>query len=237
MPERVLVICAHPDDVDFGAAGTVAAWTKAGVGVEYCLVTSGDAGSDDRTLTSEAIAEVRIAEQRAAAEEVGVTELHLLGYRDGYLEVSLDLRRDLTRVIRKVRPDLVVAQSPERNLDRVYASHPDHLAAGAAAVAAVYPDARNPRFMPELLDEGYEPHAVPEMWLMAGSLAEPTSRVPVDITDTFDAKVAALRAHTSQTSHRADLEDMLRSWAAATAQACGLPEGRLAEVFRRVDTR
>lgn len=236
-PERVLVVVAHPDDVDFGASGSVASWTKAGVDVQYCLVTSGDAGSEDRHTTAEEIAAVRISEQRAAAAVVGVTELHLLGHRDGAVEANLALRRDIVRVIREVRPDLVVAQSPERNLDRIYASHPDHLAAGEATLAAVYPDARNPRSFPELLDEGFEPHAVREMWLMAGPLTPESSRVHVDITDTIDLKIAALRAHVSQTSHRDDLDEMIRGWSALTAAEVGLPEGRLAEAFRRIDTK
>ncbi|HTZ08097.1 MAG TPA: PIG-L family deacetylase, partial [Acidimicrobiales bacterium] len=141
---RILVVTAHPDDVDFGVAGSVAAWTKAGVAVSYCIVTDGDAGGSDRTVTRSSMATLRRQEQRAAAAEVGVSDVVFLGYPDGRLTPSIDLRRDISRQIRRVRPERLVAQSPERLWDRIGASHPDHLAAGEAAVASVYPDARNP---------------------------------------------------------------------------------------------
>ena len=236
-PARILVICAHPDDVDFGAGGSVAVWTRAGVEVSYCMITSGQAGSEDRALSADDIAAIRIEEQTAAAKVMGVTDLIWLGYPDGALESTVALRRDLSRVIRQVRPDRVVTQSPQLTLDRIYASHPDHLAAGTAVIAAVYPDARNPRAHPELLDEGHEPHAVGEIWIMGGAGARDDSRMIIDTTDVIDLKIEALRAHVSQTGHRADLADMIRSWGQATATDVGLPEGRCAEVFRRVDTR
>jgi LmbE family N-acetylglucosaminyl deacetylase len=237
VPRSILVICAHPDDVDFGAAGSVATWTRAGAEVTYCMVTSGQAGSDDRTQTADEIAANRVVEQTAAAATLGVTDLIWLGHSDGAVVSSLELRRDLSRVIRQVRPDRVVTQSPELNLDRIYASHPDHVATGTAALAAVYPDARNPHSHTELLAEGLEPHTVPEVWLMAGPTTVASSRVHVDTTDVIDLKISALRCHVSQTGHRADLDEMIRAWAALTAAECGLAEGRLAEAFRRVDTR
>jgi len=236
-PARILIVCAHPDDVDFGAGGSVAVWTRAGVEVTYCMITSGQAGSEDRTLSVEDIAAIRIEEQTAAAKVMGVTDLIWLGYPDGALEPTIELRRDLSRVIRQVRPDRVVTQSPQLTLDRIYASHPDHLAAGTATIAAVYPDARNPRSHPELLDEGHEPHAVDEIWIMGGAGANESSRMIIDTTDVIDLKVEALRAHVTQTGHRVDLAEMIRAWGEATAKEVGLPEGRSAEVFRRVDTR
>ena len=236
--ERVLVIMAHPDDVDFGSAGTVATWTDAGIDVTYCLVTSGDAGGSDLTQSYEDRASLREAEQTAAAAQVGVTDLRFLRHPDGRLEYNLDLRKALSRVIRQVRPQRVLTQSSERNVDRIYASHPDHLAVGQAAIAAVYPDARNPFAFPELLaDEGLEPWEVPEVWTQGGPEIPEHARVVVDITDQFDRKVAALRSHVSQTAHRADLDQMLRDWAAGNARLGNLPEGRLAEVYRRIDTR
>jgi len=135
-------------------------------------------------------------------------------------------------VIRQVRPDRVVAQSPERNWARVYASHPDHLAAGEAAACAVYPDARNPFAHPELLEEGWEPHTVPELWIMATERAD---RV-VDATAQFDRKLAALRAHRSQVGDGDHLDGLLRSWMRGTALAAGMPEGSLAEAFHVVET-
>jgi LmbE family N-acetylglucosaminyl deacetylase len=230
--ERILVVTAHPDDVDFAVAGSVALWTDAGVAVSYCICTDGEAGGSDRSLSREEMAAIRRDEQRQAAREVGVTDVTFLGYPDGRLIPSLDLRRDISRVIRQVRPDRVVAQSPERNWARVYASHPDHLAAGEAAACAVYPDARNPFAHPELLEEGWEPHTVPELWIMATERAD---RV-VDATAQFDRKLAALRAHRSQVGDGDHLDGLLRSWMRGTALAAGMPEGSLAEAFHVVET-
>ena len=231
-PERILVVTAHPDDVDFGAAGSIATWTDQGIQVSYCIVTDGDAGGFDEAVTRADMAVLRREEQTAAAAEVGVTDLHFLGYPDGRLVPSLELRRDISRVIRQVRPQRVVTQSPQRNWQRIFASHPDHLATGEAALCAVYPDSRNPFAHPELLAEGFEPHTVAEVWLMGG----PEPDAVVDVTDNFPRKVAALRRHASQVSHREDLEDMLRGWLTTIAKANGLPEGRLAEAFRVVPT-
>lgn len=230
--ERILIVTAHPDDVDFGAAGSVATWTDAGIHVAYCLVTDGDAGGSDNTITRARMAEIRQEEQTAAAAAVGVTELHFLGYPDGRVTASLDLRRDISRVIRKVRPDRVCVQSPERRWDRIYASHPDHLAAGEAALAAVYPDARNEFAHPELLAEGFEPWAAREVYVMA----HPQADVYVEITAQIDRKIAALLAHESQHADPVRTEELVRVWSEVTAQAAGLPEGRRAEAFLRVDT-
>ncbi len=226
--ERVLAVVAHPDDIDFGAAGTIRALTDAGVDVTYCLVTDGDAGGFDPAVPRSEIPGIRRAEQRAAAAVAGVHDVRFLGYRDGELQVSHDLRRDISRVIRQVRPDRMLIQSPERNWARIPASHPDHLAAGEAAMCAIYPDARNPFAHPSLqLDEGLDAWTVPEVWVMAG----PHPDRWVDVTDTFDAKIAALRAHVSQTEHMTDLAEFVGSWLRQAAAAAGLPSGRLAEAF------
>jgi LmbE family N-acetylglucosaminyl deacetylase len=227
---RVLIVTAHPDDVDFGAAGSVATWVKAGLEVAYCVVTDGDAGGSDRSVPRSDMALLRREEQRAAAAELGVSNVSFLGYPDGRLTPSLDLRRDVSRAVRSFRPDRLVCQSPERNWDRIGASHPDHLAVGEAAVCAAYPDARNPFAHAELLEEGLEPFAVRELWLMAA----PHPNRAVDITETFDRKLAALRRHESQVGHETDLEERLRGWASANAVAAGLGEGRLAEAFQVV---
>ena len=230
---RILVITAHPDDVDFGAAGSIASWTAAGADVSYCVVTNGDAGGFDPAVPREEIPRIRQAEQTAAAAVVGVTDLVFLGYPDGRVEATLDLRRDLARVIRQVRPDRVLTPSPERWWERLFASHPDHLAVGEAALCAVYPDARNPFAFPELLAEGLDAHVVKETWVMAS----PRGETYVDITATFDKKLAALRSHVSQeTDGDGQLEERLRTWGTYTAQAAGWPEGRLAEVFLRLET-
>ena len=231
--ERILVITAHPDDVDFGVAGSVATWTDAGIQVTYCLVTDGEAGGSDRSLSRAEMAELRQAEQTAAAKVVGVEDLVFLGHPDGRVQPTLDLRRDLSRVIRQVRPQRVVTQSPDRNYERIYASHPDHLAAGEAALCAVYPDARNPFAYPELLeDEGLEPWSVAETWLMA---AGAPNRF-VDVNDTFDRKSDALRSHASQHSDWDPIAEMIRGWLTATATLAAFPDGRLAEGFYGLET-
>src|SRR5215469_7123949 len=230
---RILVIVAHPDDVDFGAAGTVAQWTDAGLDVSYCIVTNGEAGGSDRSVSRAEMSAIRQTEQTAAAKQVGVHELHFLGYPDGQLETSIALRRDLARVIRLLRPDRVVCQSPERNYARMGASHPDHRAAGSAALDAVYPDSRNPFAYRELLaEEKLEPWTVREVWI-SGS---PTPTTYVDIIDTFHRKVAALRCHVSQIRDPDGLEEFLRGWLSRAASQGGLPEGSLAEAFHVLQT-
>jgi len=230
--ERILVVTAHPDDVDFGAAGSVAVWTGRGIEVSYCIATDGDAGGSDHSISRAEMAAIRREEQLTAARAVGVDDVTFLGFPDGRVTPSLELRAAITRVIRLVRPDRVVAQSPERNWSRIYASHPDHLATGEAAACAVYPDARNPFAFPELLEEGLEAHTVPELWIMA---TERSNRV-VDATDAYERKLAALRSHVSQVGDGAHLDDLLRGWMGGTALAAGLPEGRLAEAFHVVNT-
>ena len=231
--ERALIIAAHPDDADFGSAGTVATWTAKGIHVAYCIVTSGQAGGFDPNVPRSEIPGIREAEQRAAANEVGVHDVTFLGYPDGAVEVTQALRHDISRVIRQVRPQRVVCQSPERQWERIGASHPDHLHTGEAALCAVYPDARNPFAHPDLLAEGLEEWSVAEVWMNA---APPRLLNHwVDITDTFDRKLAALRAHVSQTA-QVDLESLLPGWLRAQAQAGGLPEGRLAEAFHVIST-
>lgn len=231
---RVLVVTAHPDDVDFGAGGTVATMTDAGVHVTYCICTDGDAGGFDPDVPRWEIPAIRRAEQTAAAGVLGVHDIHWLGYSDGSLTVTHELRRDISRVIRSVRPQRMLVQNPERNWERIGASHPDHMAAGEAAMQAVYPDARNPFAHVSLLqDEGLDAWVVPEVWVMASSKADHW----VDITGSaFDRKIEALRAHESQTAQMATLREYVGGWNTAQALAAGLPEGRLAEGFRVVAT-
>jgi LmbE family N-acetylglucosaminyl deacetylase len=221
--ERILVVTAHPDDVDFAAAGSVAVWTSRGIEVSYCIATDGDAGGSDQSISRPEMAAIRREEQLLAARAVGVTDVTFLGFADGRVQPSLELRAAISRVIRTVRPDRVVAQSPERSWTRIYASHPDHLATGEAAACAVYPDARNPFAFPELLAEGLVEHTVR------------ANRV-VDATDVYDRKLAALKSHASQVGDGDHLDGLLRGWMGGTALAAGLPEGRLAEAFHVVDT-
>ncbi|MFC7590091.1 PIG-L deacetylase family protein [Nonomuraea antimicrobica] len=171
---RVLVVTAHPDDADFASAGTVALFVDRGVEVTYLLVTDGDAGGNERTLDNSGMAELRRSEQLAAAKAVGVSDVRFLGRPDGRVVPSLELRKAIARVIRQVRPDLVITHHPDRNYRSIAPSHPDHRAVGGATLDAVYPDARNPYAFPELIEEeGLEAWTVREVWLNGG--ATPTT--------------------------------------------------------------
>ena len=231
--KRVLVISAHPDDSDFGASGTIAQWVKKGIEVAYVFCTNGDQGGEESGFTKEEMPVVRQREQRAAGAAIGVSDITFLNYIDGNLEATLGLRKDIVRQIRISQPDRMVCQSPERNWDRIGASHPDHLAAGESAIQAVYPDARNPFAFTDLLnDEGLQPWRVKEIWVSA--FANPDYFV--DITDTFDLKIKALQAHASQTGHNENLETMVREWGERNAAAAGFAQGRIAEAFKIVNT-
>ena len=230
--KRVLVVMAHPDDCDFGAGGTIAHWTSLGIEVSYCIITNGDQGGEESGIPVEEMAKVRQQEQRDAGKAVGVSQITYLNYRDGWLMPSIELRKEIVKAIRIAKPDRMVVQSPERNWERIYSSHPDHLAAGETAIQAVYPDARNPFAFPDLKAAGLEPWRVREVWI-TGS---PTPNHFVDITETFPKKMAALRAHVSQTAHNKELENMVRSWGEKNAQANGLSEGKVAEIFKVIST-
>ena len=237
LPERILCVAAHPDDIDFGCGASVAAWTDQGIEVAYCIITDGDAGGFDPDVPRDRIGAIRRDEQRAAAAVVGVTDVTFLGYFDGRLEVSLELRRDLTRQIRRFRPHRVVCQSPFRSFRSVYRSHPDHLAAGEATLCAVYPDARNPFTHVELAAEGLDAWTVDEVWITAPDRYPHTTLEVVDVTDHVDRKFEALRAHASQHPDVSGMEDRVREWMAGDAAEHGLAAGRYAEVFAGVDAR
>jgi LmbE family N-acetylglucosaminyl deacetylase len=230
--KRVLVVMAHPDDCDFGAGGTIAQWSAKGIQVSYCIVTNGDQGGEESGIPLEEMAQVRQREQRDAGAALGVSDITYLNYRDGWLMPSIELRKEIVKAIRIAKPDRMVVQSPERNWERIFASHPDHLAAGETAIQAVYPDARNPYAFTDLKEAGFEPWRVREVW-MTGS---PTPNHFVDITDTFNKKMAALHAHVSQTAHNKELEKMVREWGERNAQAQGLAAGRVVEVFKVIST-
>jgi LmbE family N-acetylglucosaminyl deacetylase len=231
--ERVLVVTAHPDDVDFGAAGTISTWTDAGIAVTYCIITDGDAGGFDPAVPRTEIPRIRRAEQTAAAAVCGVDDVRFLGYKDGELTVSHELRRDISRVIRQVRPQRMLIQSPDRNWMRLPASHPDHMAAGEAAIQAIYPDARNPFAHTSLLnDEGLDEWTVQEAWVFG----TPTPNHWVDVTDRFDRKMHAIAAHVSQLPDPSIIEGRVREWLTAAAENGGLESGRLAEAFMVVPT-
>ncbi|MHB1576654.1 MAG: PIG-L deacetylase family protein [Candidatus Dormibacteria bacterium] len=225
--ERALVIVAHPDDAEFGSAGTVAAWTARGIRVDYVICTDGAQGSKDPTVPASELKGIREKEQREAAAVLGVSEVTFLGHPDGSLVPDLTLRRDLTREIRRSRPDVVICQNAVRHYGNLGGNHPDHLAAGQAAIEAIYPFARNPYAFPELLQDGLEPHVVSEV-LVTGT---PDPDYFVDISTTLDRKLTALRCHRSQ--HSQDPAERVTARLREQGQAHGL---EYAESFRRVSS-
>ena len=229
--ERVLCFTAHPDDIDFGAAGTVAAWTAAGVQVSYCIMTDGDAGGFDPEQREE-IVRLRVAEQQRAAALVGVTDIHYLHQRDGYLEPSHEVMREVVRLIRQLRPDVVLSMHPERNWNRIQKSHPDHLAVGEAVTRAVYPALENPFAYPELAESGLEAYKLPWLWLFAGP--EERENHFVDVTEHVDSKLAAIHIHVSQHPDVDAMERTVRGLMLGTGARAGLPAGRSAEAFHVV---
>ncbi|WP_322489605.1 PIG-L deacetylase family protein [Chloroflexus sp.] len=236
-PRTVLVVVAHPDDAEFGCGGTLAAWAAEGWEITLVICTDGSAGGpDDATDVGpdarRRISEIRKAEQRAAAEILGLKEVVFLDYPDGMLQPSIELRRDIVRQIRRIRAQRVVCQSPDRVWTPQYSIprfHPDHLAAANATIAAVYPAAQNGWDFPELLDEGYPPSKVRELYITGA----PVLNYAIDISATIEQKLAALRCHVSQLgTDQTELAAMVRQWAVERGQAFGLA---LAEVFHRVE--
>jgi len=225
-PASAMCVVAHPDDAEFMFAGTVAKWTKAGTTVTYVVVTKGDKGSADPAMTTELLAEIREREQRDAAEVLGVAHCEFLGYPDGYLQHTLELRRDITRLIRKYRPEVLMTFDPEtRFVGGYYPNHPDHRAVGDATIDAMFPSARDRLTFPELLVDGLEPHHVKELWL--GSTSQPNYWV--DITETLPQKQAAMRCHPSQFGD--DIVEFAAQLARLAAQ--GQPF-EYAEAYRRI---
>jgi LmbE family N-acetylglucosaminyl deacetylase len=219
-PLRILVIAAHPDDIEFGATGSVIRWTDAGAQVTYCLVTDGAAGSNEKGVNYRELAQRRKQEQLIAAEIAGVNDVRFLDYADGILEPTIALRRDLTRVIREVRPDRVVINDPTFVLVREdgfnYINHPDHIAAATAALYAVFPSAESRPIFPELLDEGLEPWHVEELYMQLTGKAS----LAVDITDVMDRKIQALLCHRSQLGP--EVEKFVREFGEAEGKVAGV---------------
>lgn len=227
VPGRAMVIMAHPDDIEFACAGTVARWVRDGAGVCYVLCTSGDVGIDEAGMTRERAAEIREAEQRAAAEVVGVREVVFLREPDGMLVNTLELRRRLVREIRRFKPDVVITGDPTVVwAGPNYINHPDHRAASQAALDAVFPAAGQPNLFEDLAQEGITPHKVRKVYASAWSDAD----LYVNISDTIDLKIKALRAHKSQMKDW-DPEPRVREWAANSAKG---KEMAFAESFRVV---
>ena len=193
---KAMVVVAHPDDAEYGCSGSVAEWCLKGWDVVYTLCTDGSKGSDDPNMTTSKLTEIRYAEQIEAGKILGLKKVEFLGYSDAFLEPSLELRKDITRQIRKHQPDVLITTAPFRTLGQNYgSSHPDHIAAGEAALSSVYPTARDRLTFPELLEEGFEPHKVREVWVMSRDDADHYNEI---LEDDMNVAMKALAAHTSQ---------------------------------------
>jgi LmbE family N-acetylglucosaminyl deacetylase len=224
--ERVMVIYAHADDAEFGVAGTVAKWVRAGVEVTYCMVTNGASGSQDPQMDRPRLREIRLVEQRAAARILGVKEVVFLDFEDGYLEPTLKVRKAVSRQIRRLRPDVIITLDPTARFGgNFYVNHPDHIAVGEVVLRAINPDASTRLMFPELWrDERLEPHKPKALFLMAFDHGDTS----VDITDTIEIKLEALRAHRSQLE-QPDFERLVRDFARVAGRRAGV---QYAEAFR-----
>jgi LmbE family N-acetylglucosaminyl deacetylase len=229
--KRVLVVSAHPDDPEFGAGGTVCRLADAGAEVVYVIATDGTQGGEDPKQKDTELKAIREKEQRAAGRVLGVKKVEFLGHKDGHLVPDLKLRHDIVRMIRKHKPELVITHIPGRVLDApMGGSHPDHLAVGEAALAAVYPDSRNPRAFRSLLKEGLEPHKVKEVWIPFWTAGD----YLVDISSTLERKIKALHKHKSQVAKPGqewDFEKFMRKRHAEVGKRGGY---RYAESFKRI---
>lgn len=223
--KRILVVAAHPDDIEFVAAGTLLHSIDAGAEVYFCIVTNGAAGSNDPSVSEEDITGIRQAEQREAAAVLGVQDVIFLNYPDGILQPTMELRRDLTRVVRQIKPFRVFAPDPTYYWDVDYLNHPDHRAVGEAAAYAVFPSAETFRIFPELISEGYQPHHVSEIYLTTPAIPNLT----VDISATMERKINALLCHKSQKVE--NMVPLIKEWDQERGQKIGC---EFAEDFRTI---
>ena len=227
---RGMVVVAHADDAEFGCSGTVAKWCREGWEVVYVLCTDGSKGSSDREITGRELSSIRRQEQINAGKVLGLKDIAFLDHEDSMLQPTLELRRDIAREIRRYRPDVLICTYPLRNLDGGWGvGHPDHLAAGEAALAAVFPTARDHMSFPDLLEQGLEPHKVAEVWVMS----HPEPDLWIDVTKDMDTSVKALAQHVSQMDGRSEEETakFMREWRRSRAEGKGM---QYAESFRRI---
>ena len=227
--QRAMVVVAHPDDAEWGCAGTVAKWCAEGWEVVYVLCTDGSKGSEDPEMTSGRLVEIRKQEQLNAGKVLGLKDIVFLGYEDSMLEPTLELRRDIAREIRRHRPDVLICMNPVRSVDgEGYLGHPDHFASGEAALSAVFPSSRDRLTFTELLREGLEPHKVKEVWMMFhGDTADKF----VDVSAYMDTAVDALKAHQTQVSEE-DAEFDMRQWRNSTGKKVGFEFAEAFKVFQ-----
>ena len=226
--KRGMVVVAHPDDAEFGSGGTIAAWVDEGIEMVLVIATDGSKGSADAEMSSDHLIRIRREEQQAAAEVLGVHEVVFLGYPDGYLEHTLDLRKDITRAIRQYRPDRLITMAPYRSFAvNAYINHPDHLAVGDATLAAIYPTARDRLTFPDLAAEGLEPHKVREVYVTGAEHPD----CWVNIEATIGRKIEALHRHVSQIADMAAMEERVRARAAEVGKGHEMPYAECFKVF------
>jgi len=230
-PKVVLGVAAHPDDLDFGASGTMAKFVRSGADVYYLILTDGGSGTEDRKITPAQLTKIRHEEQRNAGKVLGLKDVYFCDYHDGALQNTLEVKREVVKIIRQVKPDVVVTMDPSvlYSADLGFINHPDHRAAGQAALDAVFPLARDHLAFPELLDEGYEPHKTQTVLLMNME----RNNFAVDITDVLDTKFNALAKHASQVP--TDLAGIKERFTERAAQAGKVYGYKYAETFMRVD--
>lgn len=235
-PKRAMIVIAHPDDGEYMAAGTLAKWAREGAEVIYVLCTSGDKGTSDPEISPQELAVIREREQRNAAAVVGAKDVVFLRYEDGFLQNTMELRKDIVREIRRHQPDIVVCQDPTMRYVGSYINHPDHRAAGDATLDAVFPSARDYHVYPDLIAEGLMPHKALEVYM--GAFGNDNANVWVDITDTIDTKIAALMEHKSQVGDDPErLENMKRRIHEGAAQMGAAHAMGPAEGFRYIKLR
>ncbi len=230
-----MVVTAHPDDAEWGCSGSVAKWTRLGWDVVYVLCTDGSKGTEDRDISSEKLSKIREEEQRNAGKILGLKAIEFLGYPDGYLEPSLDVRRDISREIRKYKPSVLITTNPKRDLlSGNYLGHPDHFAAGEAALSAVFPSARDHLTFPELLEEGLEPHKVKQVWINMFNMGNNNSNLFFNPLEKKDVELAtnALLAHVSQISDPDRAKEYMSSRRQEVGQICGTD---FAEAFAKFE--
>jgi LmbE family N-acetylglucosaminyl deacetylase len=215
--KRGMVVVAHPDDAEFSSGGTIATWVDAGIAMVLVIATDGSKGSADVEMSADHLIRIRREEQQAAARVLGIREVVFLGYPDGYLEHTLDLRKDIARVIRQYRPDRLITMAPYRSFAvNAYINHPDHLAVGDATLAAIYPTARDRLTFPDLAAQGMEPHKVREVYVTGTDQPD----LWVDIDATIDRKIAALQEHRSQIADMAAMEERVRARSRCGTRTC-----------------
>jgi LmbE family N-acetylglucosaminyl deacetylase len=232
-PLRILVVSAHPDDIEFGAAGSVARWTDEGAEVTYCIVTDGSTGTSDPELAGSKLAEIRREESIRAAKAVGVDNVIFLGYRDGYVEYTLDLRRDIAREFRRARPHRLLAMDPTPIAGGWFVNHPDHRAVGQATLDVTVTAGTTPGHFPELLDEGFEPwRGLQEIYVTGPGERD----FAVDISSTIDRKIDALKSHVSQVGE-SDIGAWIRQWTSENGKKHGYDHAEMFTVVPTMEAR